>query len=311
MAVPLLLRRKIEGISAVLLPFKSTGEPNYDEFLKHLERTVQAGLMPAVNMDTGYVNLLSKTQRRQILDLTASFLSGKDYIAGAYIEGEDGEPLSLYAEQMSHILERGGTPILFQSTALASLPNSELISLHEKLAKRFSKWLIFELGNQFAPFGKIYPLEVITELLQIPSIVGLKHSSLSRQQEWKRLMLRSQLRPSFKIYSGNDLAIDMVMYGSDYLLGLSTFAPDYFALRDRFWEKGDDKFFELNDILQFLGHFAFRPPVPAYKHSAAQFLKLRGWLSSDEPPPNAPRRPDSDLDILRVIFDQLSNLSME
>jgi hypothetical protein len=37
------------------------------------------------------------------------------------------------------------------------------------------------------------------------------------------------------IYTGNDLASDMVQYGSDYLPGLSTFAPQAFALRDRHW----------------------------------------------------------------------------
>ena len=36
-------------------------------------------------------------------------------------------------------------------------------------------------------------------------------------------------RPDFLVLTGNDLGIDMVMYGSDYLLGLSTFAPDLFA----------------------------------------------------------------------------------
>ncbi|MCS6907540.1 MAG: hypothetical protein RML93_06620, partial [Anaerolineales bacterium] len=248
-------------------------------------------------------------QRRQILDLTARFLSGRPFIAGAYIEGEDGETFSLYTEEMDAILERGGTPILFQSSALVALSEPQLLALHEKLAKRFPKWLIFELGSQFAPFGKIYPLELLSELMQIPSILGLKHSSLSRQQEWKRLELRNQLRPEFKIYTGNDLAIDMVIYGSDYLLGLSTFAPDYFALRDRYWEIGDARFYELNDILQFLGQFAFRPPVPAYKHSAAQFLQLRGWLTSAEPPPNSPRRPESDRETLQVILEKLAEFS--
>lgn len=311
MVMPLLPQRKIEGISAVLLPFNANGQPDYEQFMTHLSRTVKAGLIPAVNMDTGYVNLISKAQRRQILDLTADLLSGKPYIAGAYIEGEDGEPLSLYAEEMEKIIERGGTPILFQSTALVSLSETELISLHEALATRFSAWLIFELGRQFASFGRIYSLDLLAKLMQIPNIIGLKHSSLSRQQEWERLKLRNRLRASFKIYTGNDLAIDMVMYGSDYLLGLSTFAPDYFALRDRFWEMGDDRFYELNDVLQFLGHFAFRPPVPAYKHSAAQFLKLRGWLSGDEAPPKVPRRPQSDIEILEIILDKLTAFLLE
>jgi hypothetical protein len=89
-------------------------------------------------------------------------------------------------------------------------------------------------------------------------------------------------------------------------LGLSTFAPDYFALRDRYWLDGDARFYELNDVLQYLGHFAFRAPVPAYKHSAAQFLKLRGWIDCDATHPGSPRRPANDIPILQNILDSLS-----
>jgi hypothetical protein len=95
----------------------------------------------------------------------------------------------------------------------------------------------------------------------------------------------------------------MVMYGSDYLLGLSTFAPDLFAKRDRLWMEGDPAFYELNDALQYLGWLAFRPPVPAYKHSAAMYLKLRGWLDCDRTHPRSPTRPDSDRAILRSLLD--------
>ena len=74
------------------------------------------------------------------------------------------------------------------------------------------------------------------------------------------------------------------------------------------WESGDPEFYELNDVLQYLGFLAFRPPVPAYKHSAAQFLKLRGWISTNETHPNSPARPDSDIAILRDIADRLNVL---
>ena len=100
----------------------------------------------------------------------------------------------------------------------------------------------------------------------------------------------------------------MVIYGSDYLLGLSTFAPDLFAKRDRLWEQGSPDFYRYNDLLQYLGFFTFRPPVPAYKHSAAQFLKLRGWLQSDNPHPQAQRRPQSDIPVLRDILKRLQEL---
>ena len=113
-----------------------------------------------------------------------------------------------------------------------------------------------------------------------------------------------KVRPEFHVFTGNDLAIDMVIYGSDYLLGLSTMAPDLFAKRDRMWETGDADFFHLNDVLQYLGFFAFRNPVPAYKHTAAQWLHLRGWIASNSTHPRSPSRPDSDLAILKTILEQ-------
>ena len=166
----------------------------------------------------------------------------------------------------------------------------------------------------FAPFGKIYSLEVYRGLLGVKKCLGAKHSSLRRELEWQRLRLRDELRPDFQVFTGNDLAIDMVMYGSDYLLGLSTFAPDLFARRDRYWETGDPRFYELNDVLQYLGFLAFRDPVPAYKHSAAMFLKLRGWIGCDATHPQSPSRPESDLRTSawhcpapRIILDPLTS----
>jgi dihydrodipicolinate synthase/N-acetylneuraminate lyase len=161
----------------------------------------------------------------------------------------------------------------------------------------------------FAPFGRIYDLETYAGLLSVKECVGAKHSSLDRMLEWQRLRLRDEKRPDFMVLTGNDLGIDMVVYGSDYLLGLSTFAPDLFAKRDKMWQAGDPGFYELNDLLQYLGFFAFRPPVPAYKHSAAQFLMLRGWLKSDSPHPQGLRRPESDVAVLQDIAERTRNLS--
>jgi hypothetical protein len=113
----------------------------------------------------------------------------------------------------------------------------------------------------------------------------------------------------FQVLTGNDLAIDMVMYGSDYLLGLSTFAPEAFALRDRYWAEGDARFYELNDQLQYLGHFTVRAPVPGYRHDAAMVLHLRGWAATDRTPEGAPRRPESDRAVLADIVERLDHLT--
>jgi 4-hydroxy-tetrahydrodipicolinate synthase len=135
--------------------------------------------------------------------------------------------------------------------------------------------------------------------MDIPEIKGIKHSSLDRMTELGRLAIRDALRPDLRIYTGNDLGINMIEYGSDYLMGLATLAPEKFAERDRLWETGDPGYYALSDALQYLGNVAFRAPVPAYKHSAAAFLHLVGRIPSDLTHPKNPRRPPWEAEILR------------
>ena len=299
--------RRIDGISAVLMPF-AAGEPDFPGVERLIARTRAAGLVPAVNMDTGYVHRLTPGQRIEVLKAAARVVDGSRFVAGAYVEDGSGPLAARYGHACEAIWSRGGTPILFPCTDLRHLDRDGIVSLFAAVASGSPGVLAFELGEVFASFGRIFDRETIAGLMQADGVKGLKHSSLSRRLEWERLEMRDALRPDFRIYTGNDLAIDMVMYGSDYLLGLSTFAPEAFALRDRYWLTDDPRFLELNDRLQYLGSFAFRPPTPAYRHSAAQFLKLTGRIGDDAPPPGAPARPPSDLPVLAEIAREIEGL---
>ena len=302
-------RRKPVGMSAILLPFEDTGGVDWSGFRAHVSRTAAVGLTPAVNMDTGYGNLLDDATRRRVLAETRNTLGGGPFVAGAFVADHPGDACNLdaYRQSIDTIQEHGGLPIIFQSHGLICQSPDRLLDAYRALGRDCPRYLAFELGQAFAPFGKIYDLETYAGLLDISTCIGAKHSSLSRLLEWQRLIRRDQLRPDFLVLTGNDLAIDMIMYGSDYLLGLSTFAPDAFARRDALWSAGDPAFHELNDLLQYLGFVAFRSPVPAYKHSAAQFLKLRGWIACDDTHPNSPQRPASDRDILRDIAERITS----
>src|SRR5215475_8720740 len=275
-------RRKVQGISAALLPFATEGAVAVAAFQEHLARTDRAGLVNAVNMDTGYVNYLSHAEKGEVLRWTREALN-KDaaFVAGAYIEGLDGDVVRLYRREMDRIVAHGGIPILFQTQRLHGKPPQEKAAVYQAVCKGYDQVLAFELGAMFAPNGEIFDQETVRRLMDIPELKGMKHSSLDRTIELSRLDLRDSARPDFRIYTGNDLGINMIEFGSEYLLGLATFCPERFAQRDRLWESGDPAYYALSDALQHLDNVAFRGPVPAYKHSAATFLFLTGKIPSD------------------------------
>lgn len=296
----------------MLLPHLADGTVDWPSFRSLLDRTVAAGLTPAVNMDTGFVQLLDETTRRRVLEVAADATGGPSstpdrFLAGAFVADDPGDPFApdRYVEQLAAVQAAGGTPVVFPSHGLNALDPDGWVAAHHELGRSCDRFVGFELGEMFVPYGRIYPLEAYRGLLAIGACIGAKHSSLSRAAEWDRLALRDQVRPDFHVFTGNDLAIDMICWGSDYLLGLAAFAPDAFAARDRRWAAADPAFHELNDRLQYLGAFSFRAPVPAYRHDAALFLHRRGWITSPTVPSGAPTRPASDLDVLTLIADGL------
>jgi len=293
-------RRRVQGISAALLPYQDDGRVAVTAFQQHLMATHRAGLMNAVNMDTGYVNYLSHTEKAEVLRWTREALGRETpFVAGAYIEGRGGDIVELYRREMDCIAEAGGIPILFQTQRLHGKSAEEKARVYQAICKGYAHVLGFELGAMFAANGEIFDEETVRRLMEIPELKGMKHSSLDRTIELNRLALRDAHRPNFRVYTGNDLGINMIEYGSDYLLGLATFCPERFAERDRLWETGDAAYYALSDALQHLGNIAFRAPVPAYKHSAATFLHLTGRIPSCCTHAKNPQRPEWEAQMLK------------
>ena len=306
-------RRQIQGISAVLLPFTASGAVDFDGLASHVARTAAAGIVPAVNMDTGYGHLLNDATRRQVLTIARQAAGPAadgpfgGLVAGACVVDGEGAAFdkAAYARQLAMIAEAEATPVIFPSWGLNTGEDQAIVDRLRQLAEQTHQFIGFELATAFHSAGRVLSLAAYEQLMAIPNCLGAKHSSLSRRLEWDRLALRNRVRPDFRVFTGNDLAIDMVRYGSDWLLGLSTTWPEAFAVRDQWWAAGDRRFDELDDCLQALGDFAFRWPVPAYKHSMAQFLKLRGLIGCDATHPNSLPRPESDREILAGLRDRI------
>src|SRR5690349_3223015 len=158
--------RRVCGIAAALLPYSEHGQIAVESFQKHLAATHRAGLMNAVNMDTGYVNYLSESEMEQVLQWTRGAL-GKNvpFVAGAYIEGQSGDTVALYRQAMDRIVNFGGIPILFQTARLHGRSSREKVSIYREICLGYEQVLGFELNPVFAANGEIYNDEVIKGLL--------------------------------------------------------------------------------------------------------------------------------------------------
>ncbi|MGI8661920.1 MAG: hypothetical protein ACR2LQ_01755, partial [Acidimicrobiales bacterium] len=88
--------RPITGMSAVLLPHTAEGAIDWPAVEAHVARTSEAGLTPAVNMDTGYVQLLGTDDRRRVLDLAADVTGGR-FVAGASVGDRAGDHFAVAA----------------------------------------------------------------------------------------------------------------------------------------------------------------------------------------------------------------------
>ena len=287
--------RQVHGISATLLPYTPAGTIDFDAFAAHVERTRDAGLDVAVNMDTGFGDLLSPAERAAVLDATRATL-GADVVfyAGAFADGAD--VLAGYHQAIAAIEAprrgAGDHPAPRHARRFRAARSRGAVRAHRR-RRRAARWRSSSdrCSRRTERSGTMTRSAACSTSSASPAPSTPRSIAASSSGA---LAARDRHRPDFRVYTGNDLAIDMVAYGSDYLLGLSTFAPAAFAARDRALADGDAAFLALNDALQHLGNVGFRAPVPAYKHSAAMFLHLTGALDGDAIHPRAARRPPSD-----------------
>ena len=306
--------RDVSGVAAVhRRTVRSTGPGSSRS--SHARST--AGLVPAVNMDTGYVQLLDADTRARACGPRRPSAA----LPGSW-------PAHSWPTSPAPRSTSTPTPARWTRSAHRGHARDLPVARSQRAGRRMNgsartkRSVVASTGSSGSSSVRCScrtagstPSPRTKGCSACESCIGAKHSSLSRAAEWDRLEVRDRVRPDFHVFTGNDLAIDMVCYGSDYLLGLSAFAPEAFAERDRRWEHGERSFHELNDLLQYLGAFAFRAPVPAYRHDAALFLQHPrphrvGHDTARRTPtsrqrPRGPRRHRAALGLVAVTGDEI------
>ncbi len=222
---------------------------------------------------------------------------------------EDAAPLAArYGRAVDAVVRQGGTPLLLPIRELAALDGDALTHLWRQATAGHRGVLLIEMAADFGAPAPLYAAEVVTRILDIASLGGLVHASLDRGAEWARIEARDIARPDFRIYSGHERALDMVAYGSDYLLATAGCAPEAFGARDRAWRQGAPVGFELNDALQALATLLYRAPIDGARHGALQWLQARGLVGPASPASGVELRPESDLALYREIHARLDSL---
>lgn len=286
--------RRPDGLAPVLLPYTAEGTIHWDGFAHLLGRAVSSGLTPAITTGVGAADVLTPTDRAEVLATTGAALGGRSFAAGVRAEpGADGgfDPSRL-AGAVDAVGRHGGVPVLLPSPTLAELGTDELLGLVAWMGEWCDRLLVADLPPERWDGGRHLGLDAFAALLEVPACIGVVDGSWSRTHEWERLRLRDEERPEFRLYSANVLGVDQVLYGADHALDLAAAVPDALADRDEVLASGDPGIVERHDALQALATLVFRPPFPAARHRLAIALRLRGWLAADHVHPELDRAED-------------------
>jgi hypothetical protein len=300
--------RTIDGAAALPVWLGASGRLDLPGLAARLQETFAAGLTPAVNLFAGSVDRLGHEQRIDVLATAAGVARGRRFIAGT-LPTEDAAPLSArYGRAVDAVVRQGGTPLLLPIGELAALDGDALAHLWRQATAGHRGVLVIEMAAAFDAPAPLYTADLVTRLLDVASLGGLVHASFDRGAEWARIEARDVARPDFRIYSGHERALDMVTFGSDYLLATAGCAPEAFAARDRAWRQGAPVGFELNDALQALATLLYRAPIDGARHGALQWLRARGLVDHASPAPGVALRPESDLALYHEIHTRLESL---
>ena len=300
--------RTIDGAAALPVWLGAAGRLDLSGLAARLQETFAAGLTPAVNLFGGSADRLGHEQRVDVLTTAAGVARGRRFIAGT-MPTEDAMPLAVrYGRAVDAVVRQGGIPLLLPIRELAALDGDALAHLWRQATAGHRGVLVIEMAPVFGAPAPLYTPDVVTRILDIASLGGLVHASLDRGTEWARVEARDVARPDFRIYSGHERALDMVAYGSDYLLATAGCAPEAFAARDRAWRQGAPIGFELNDALQALATVLHRDPIDGARHGALQWLHVRGLVEHASPVPGITLRPDSDVELYRELRTRIETL---
>jgi 4-hydroxy-tetrahydrodipicolinate synthase len=274
-------------IPATVLPMTQDFQPDLKTLERYLDWVIRQGPVAlAINVDTGEGPHLTRQERQAVLETAVGVARGRcGVIAGI------GGPFTAAAVDCARDARAAGADgiMVFPVPAFLGSPlNPEIpYQYHKAIAHAVDlPMLLFQLQQSMG--GVDYTRDVLTRLLQIDTVVGIKDASFDALKFVQTKAILDQAPRRITLLTGNDNFIlhSFILGAEGALIGFGTLATDQQVRMYQAAMAHDfDTAFQLSAVLQPLSDAVFAPPVTDYRVRTKEALVMLGVL------PNACIRP--------------------
>jgi 4-hydroxy-tetrahydrodipicolinate synthase len=274
-------------IPATVLPMTQDFQPDLKTLERYLDWVIRQGPVAlAINVDTGEGPHLSRLEKRSVLETAVGVARGRcSVIAGI------GGPYTAAAVDGARDAKAAGADaiMVFPVPAFLATPlNPEIpYQYHKAIAQAVDlPMILFQLQHSMG--GVDYTRDILTRLLEIDSVVGIKEASFDALKFVQTKAVLDEAPRHITLLTGNDNFIlhSLILGAEGALIGFGTLATD---LQVRMYEAATTRDYEtafrLSSVLQPLCDTIIAPPVSDYRARIKEALVMLGVL------PNAYVRP--------------------
>ncbi len=227
---PALRHRPILGMSAVLLPFTADGAVDWPGFEAHVARTRRG--RPRPRGQHGHRATCSSSiadTRARVLGPRPPRAAPPAFVAGAFVADDPGAAFDLDAYLRRDGRDRrvgrhaGDLPV---ARAQRARPTTTWVGAHAALGRRVDRFIGFELGPMFVPYGRIVLPRRVPSAARSAAAASAPSTRRCRgRPSGTASRCATVCVPTSTCSPATTSPSTWSCYGSDYLLGLSTFAP--------------------------------------------------------------------------------------
>ncbi len=280
-------KRKLQGtFTALVTPFKASGEVDYDEFDRLLAAQVAGGVDGLVPIGTtGETPTLAKEEEEELIRRTVA-AAGK---AGIPVIAGTGSNSTDYAVMMTGRAKELGADYALVVTPYYNKPSNEGLYRHfEAVASVGLPVIVYNIMGRTA---RNIDTPTLERIASIDGIVGVKEASGDLNQVCDVIARIGRRKEGFTVLSGDDaLVIPIIASGGDGVISVASnlYPAEIKAMVDAAlsgdYPKARDIFYRFLPFIRAL--FAETSPAPI---KAA--MAMRGWKTGS---PRLPLVPVTD-----------------